>query len=169
MLSRPVNLFKLQQMENSSDMEADILKQEFGTTGNTLSFWKCDNLDSVIDAVKAIILSTTAIKPSQFVIVEESVATRYGFSMDDKNPGVTGYNGFESLHVDMINLTYGKIGTLMQMLKEVASDENYSPKYERNNVKELIKEVIDAGCLNKETTPDALLKDIYKYFPETKQ
>lgn len=163
-LSNLPNLQKLQYMQCVSDMDADILKQEFGTTENTLSFWKCDSLDDVKNAVKAILLSTTAIKTSQFIIVEQSVAERYGFIMDDTENGVTGYSGFENLHINMTGLSYKKIGQLMLMLKEIATskEEELIPKYQKDEVKALIKEVINDGLLNEKTTNKDLLKDIEK-------
>jgi hypothetical protein len=147
-------------------MDSDILRQEFGTENNSLSFWKCNDLSDITDAVKAILLSTSAIKVSQFVIIEQSVIERCGLTMDDSEAGVTGYMGFEDLHVNMTNLTCGKIGTVMDILHEITKDEMYTPKYEKDEVKAYIKEVIDEGRLNKQAINDFLLKDIIKFFPE---
>ena len=69
-------------------MGADILKQELGTTSNSLSFWKCDSLETLKDTIKAILLSTTGIKTSQFFILSDDIIDKYGFKMDDTQPGI---------------------------------------------------------------------------------
>ena len=132
-----------------------------------MSFWKCDDLANINDAIKAILLSTTAIKTSYFVIIDKLVAEEHGFSMDDTEKGQTGYKGFENLHINMTELTYGKIGTLMTMLQKVVSNEKFIVKVETKKIKVLINEVIAADCLNKDIIHKDLLKDINKFFPET--
>ena len=125
------------------EIESDILRQEFGTYGNTLSFWKCNDINDTIDAIKAILLSTSAIDDSRFIIIDQSIVSRYGLTMDDKVIGTTGYRGFENLHIDMTCLTYGKMGTVIKMLHEVVTDEQYTPIYRKDEIELFIKEVID--------------------------
>ena len=84
--------------------------------------------------------------------------------MDDTQPGVTGYKGFEQLHINMTELTYSKIGTVLQMLNEVFQDPQNTPKLDREKVKAYIMEVKQAGLLNEDALKDELRKDIDKYF-----
>lgn len=60
-LSKKSNLFKIKDTTSNNDIDADVLKQELSTSGNTLSFWKCENSEDLKDAMKAILLSTTGI------------------------------------------------------------------------------------------------------------
>ena len=83
--------------------------------------------------------------------------------MDDTQPGETGYKGFEQLHINMIELTYSRIGTVLQMLNEVFKDPQYTPKLDRDRVKAYIMEVKQAGLLNEDALKDQLRKDIEKY------
>ncbi len=165
-LSNNPNLEKVKWTENIGELGADILKQELGTTENALSFWKCASLESLKDTIKAILLSTTGIRTSQFFILTDEMVDKYGLKMDDTQPGKTGYKGFERLHINMIELTYSKIGTVLEMLKEVFKDSNNTPKLEKEEVKAYIMEVIQADLLNKDELQESLKKDIDKYFSD---
>lgn len=162
-LSNNPNLEKVKCVDDIGELGADILKQEFGTTNNSLSFWKCESLEKMSDTFKAILLSTTGIKTSQFFVLSEEIIDKYGFKMDDTQLGVTGYKGFEQLHINMIKLTYSKIGTVLQMLNEVFKDPQNTPKLNRDIVKAYIMEVKQAGLLNEDVLNDELRKDIDKY------
>lgn len=162
-LSNVPNLEKIRNSDNVGDLAADIVKQELGTTGNTLSFWKCDDLDNLCDTIKAILLSTTGIKTAQFFIVSDSVIEKYGFIMDDSQPGSTGYKGFEKLHTNMIELTYSKLGLILQMLQEVFKDPENTPKLDKGKVKSYIREVKKAGLLNDNALQEQLKKEIDRY------
>lgn len=162
-LSNNPNLEKIKNAGDIGELGADILKQELGTTCNSLSFWKCNSLETLKDTIKAILLSTTGIKASQFFILSEDIIDKYGFKMDDTQPGVTGYKGFEHLHIDMTELTYSKIGKVLQMLNEVFEDPQNTPKIDRDEVKAYIMEVKQAGLLNEDALRDELRKDIDKY------
>lgn len=162
-LSKKSNLFKIKSTETSANIAADVLKQELGTSGNTLSFWKCDNLDTIKDAIKAILLSTTSIETSQFIIVDDELLNKYQIEIDDTNEGITGYKGFENLHVDFCNLTYEKIGFILNMIKEVAEEEKRTPELKKDEVKRYIIEVKQAGLLNLENLRPELRSAIDKY------
>lgn len=166
-LSKKSNLYKIKSAETSATIEADVLKPELGTSGNTLSFWKCDSLETIKDAIKAILLSTTSIETSQFIIVDDELLNKYQIEVDDTNEGITGYKGFESLHVDFCNLTYEKIGFILNMIKEVAEEEERTPELKKDDVKRYIVEVREAGLLDFENLRPELRLAIDKYCNST--
>ncbi|MCI8634197.1 MAG: hypothetical protein HFJ05_01175 [Eubacterium sp.] len=166
-LSKRSNLFKIKSTETSAAIAADVLKQELGTSGNTLLFWKCDSLDTTKDAIKAILLSTTSIETSQFIIVDDELLEKYQIETDDTNEGITGYKGFENLHVDFCNLTYEKIGFILNMIKEIAEEEKRTPELKKDEVKRYIIEVKEAGLLNQENLRPELRSAINKYCKNT--
>lgn len=163
-LSNNPNYEKIKNADEIGDLAADILKQELATTNNCLSFWKCENIDDIDDTIKAILLSTTAIKCSRLFALSDEIINKYGFKMDDTEPGLTGYSGFENLHINMIELTYSKVGTVLNMLREAFQDPNSITKIDKAKVKIYIDEVIKSGRLNKEALNDDLLQDIEKNF-----
>ena len=141
-------------------MEADILKQELGTQGNTLSFWKCEKLDDSMNTKKAILLSTTGIKTTMFYILTDELVEKYGLEMDDKEEGKTAYKGFEKLHINMKNLTYSKIGLVLQMLHEAFQIPELTCKMDKETVKACIEETIKANLMNVDALNDGLRRDI---------
>lgn len=162
-LSKKSNLYKIKSADTNATIVADVLKQELGTSGNTLSFWKCDSLDATKDAIKAILLSTSSIETSQFIIVDDELLNKYQIETDDTHEGITGYKGFENLHVDFCNLTYEKIGFILNMIKEIAEETNRIPELKKEDVKKYIVEVKEAGLLNQENMRPELLSAINKY------
>lgn len=162
-LSKNINLYKIQRAQTHEMIESDILKQELSTKENTLSFWKCDSLNQVTDTIKAILLSTTAIETTQFIVIDDAQIKEYAIETDDTQPGKTGYAGFEHLHINFCNLTYQKIGQLLKMYKESVLKVGYTPKLQKADVKKYISEVKQAGLINEENTNPDLMKDILKY------
>lgn len=164
-LSKKSNLFKIKDSTVNDDIDADVLRQELSTSGNKLSFWKCENSEDLKDAMKAILLSSTGIETSQFIIIEDLVLEKYGIEMDDSEKGATGYKGFEDWHVNFCKLNYGKLGVLLDIIKEIASDENNTPELKREEVKKYIIEVREAGLLNEERLKPELKSAIERYCP----
>jgi len=162
-LSRKANLFKIQKAPSIANIDADVLKQELGTSGNTLSFWKCHSLDKIEDAVKAILLSTTSIEASQFIIVDDELLKKYHIQTDDSHKGATGYKGYEGLHVDFCGLTYEKIGMVLNMIKEIADKKERVPELKKDDVKRYIAEVKDAGLLDEDAIRPELKASIDRY------
>lgn len=165
-LSNNPNIYKLKNTKNIESIDADILRQEFGTSNNTLSFWQCDNYNCEVEkknAMKAILLSTSAIKTSQFIIIEDNIAKKYGLKTDDSEPGNTGYEGYEGLHINIVDLTYKKIGDVIEMLCEVVKNKDLTPKLEKEIVKCYIREVMEEDKLNESKIHKDLMKDINKY------
>ncbi len=162
-LSKRANLYKIKSAETNKKVPADVLKQELGTTQNTLSFWKCSDLNDTWDTMKAILLSTTSIETSQFIILDDELLEKYEIETDDSEEGTTGYKGFGNLHVNLCNLSYEKIGSVLDMIKEVAIEECRIPELKKEQVKQAIGEVMRAGLLNQEDVRPELLSDISRY------
>ena len=162
-LSKLSTLAKIKNTENINDVPADLLKQELITTANTLSFWKCDSLTDTRDAIKAILLSTTGIEKSQFIILDDEMLDEIGVRRDNSQKGKTGYLGFEDLHVNFCELTYGKIGQIIRLIKDVNTREELIPVLGKEDVKAFIREVYKAGLLNTEQINEHLMADIEKY------
>lgn len=165
-LSKKSNLFKIRDV-SLEKVEADVLKQELGTSRNTLSFWKCDDMSQLSDTIKAIILSTTSIETSQFIIVDDELLNKYGITIDETELGVTGYKGFEKLHVNLCDLNYEKIGNVLNMIREVSFDKTRIPELKREQVKNYIIEVRKNGLLDEDAIRPELKDAIDRYCPLT--
>lgn len=109
------------------------------------------------------LLSTTSIETTQFIIINDEQLNKFQIDTDDSEPGKTGYSGFEHLHVNLCNLTYGKIGALLSIYKESSNRSELAPKLQKQDVKKYISEAKHKGLINEELTNPDLLKDINKY------
>ena len=161
--SKPTSLYKIQYLTDKMQFEADFLKQELGTSGNTLSFWKFDDLNDNNNAVNAILLSTTAIKDSVFYIIDDELLEKYNIDIDCNEPGKTGYIGYENLHVNFCNLTYEKIGNMLEMINEAVHKPQYTYQLNKNEVIKIISEQDKNNLINYTKIDKYLKEDIEKY------
>lgn len=67
------------------------------------------------------------------------------------------------MHVNFCNITYNKIGNILQLYKEISSNVQLTPVLEKKEVKKYIMEVINDNMLDREKTRQELLNDINKY------
>ena len=162
-LSKNTTLNKIKSVANIDDVDADVLKQEFPTTGNALSFWGFDSLDHISDPITAAVLAGTEIKKTKFIITDDSLLEKYGLKTDSSEPGKTGYIGSEDSHVNICNLTYGKIGDVLRMIKEIAEIKDYTCEVERGELKALIIKASEKGKINEKQMNEKLVNDIHKY------
>ena len=149
-LSKKSNLFRIRDAISNSNIEADVLKQELGTTRNTLSFWKCEDITDMKNVMKAILLSATSIETSQFIVINDEMLDKYGIERNYEEKGITGYKGYENLHV-----------------KEISKNKTYIPELKREDVKRYIIEVKRDGLLDEENIRPELKAAIDKYCPLT--
>lgn len=165
-LSKKSNLYKIKDVSLNA-VEADVLKQELGTSRNTLSFWKCNTIDDLEDAMKAIVLSTTSIDTSQFIVLDDELLEKHGIRVDDTELGATGYKGYEKLHVNFCDLNYEKIGGIIEMIREISFDKTRTPELKREQVKNYIIEVRKQGLLDEDALRPELKNAIERYCPLT--
>lgn len=162
-LSKKSNLFRIRDAISNSNIEADVLKQELGTTRNTLSFWKCEDITDMKNVMKAILLSATSIETSQFIVINDEMLDKYGIERNYEEKGITGYKGYENLHVNLCNLNYEKIGLILNIFKDISTNKQYTPELKKDDVKKYIIEVKKDGLLNEESINPSLKRDIDKY------
>ncbi len=132
-----------------------------------LSAWKCSSLDDeeIRKGLKAALLASSGIRNSWFVILSSEDLDDAGVTIDESSPGKTGLKGGESLHVNLKNLTYKKIGKLLVMYRK--SIGTSAGKILSEIRKEKVREIVLEACRNDEINEDAinlaLLKDIKRY------
>lgn len=165
--SKLTSLEKIKTLSNAFEIDSDFLHQELRTSSNTLSFWECENMDCLEDTIKTILLSMTSIETSQFIIIDESILKDHKIEIDRTSLGKTGYKDHAHLHVDLCNLTYSKIGDIIKILKSVATHKDNTPKYEKNKVKDIIRQLYNDNLIDLEATNDHLRKDITKYYSKS--
>ena len=161
-LTKTSTIDKIKSSHGISDIPADVLK-EFNTQNNTLSFWKCNNLEEEKnDTLKAILFSLNKIDKYQFIIINEDLFEKYNLVIKDTK-GKTAYTEYINQHVDLINLTYAKIGDLLKVIKQIINDQDYLPYLNKDEVKSFIKNACYEGKISFNDINQDLLNDIDKY------
>ena len=161
-LSKPSSLYKIKALTDVKDLCADFLGQELRTADNTLSVWRSETLDDaeLNKAINAALLASSQINTSQFLIFNSSDLSNAGIQVDDTQPGKTAYIGCEHLHTNLCDLTYEKIGKLLEIYCKVANNSQLTPKIEKSMFKEIICEANKAGVLNMSALQEHMQKEV---------
>lgn len=160
-MGKDKNFSRIKYTSNIDDLGSDILKQEFSTRSNTLSFWKCENMENIETTIKAILLSSNKIEKCKMIFISSEIIESYGLDVEE-NKGKTGYKGFEQLHVDIKGLTYKKIGDMLKIYKDIFNMDEYAKDYTKDDVEYLIKEVYNEGKLDFDILDKSFVRDIKK-------
>jgi hypothetical protein len=154
----------LQTQEDIQTICADFLGQDMRTTNNTLSVWRSETLNpsDLDNAIKAALLTCSQVNATQFIILDSEALSRADISTSDEQPGKTAYKGLENLHTDLCELTYEKIGTLLQLYQDASSQSDRIPKIEKKRFKEIIVEAHSLGALDISVLQDHMQKEVAK-------
>lgn len=96
-------------------------------------------------------------------MINDEILDNYGIERDYTEKGITGYKGYENLHVNLCNLNYEKIGLILNIFKDISTNKQYTPELKKDDVKKYIIEVKKDGLLNEESINPSLKRDIDKY------
>lgn len=164
MLSKPSALDKLANVSNIEELCADFLAQEMKTSSNTLSFWHSESLEKepLDRAIIAALLASNKIETTQFIIIDSDSLNANDIQVDDYEPGKTAYIGGENLHSNLCDLNYKKIGSILQIYKSICMDEKLTPKIQKSQVKEYIKDAKMKNLINEEKAQDDLKPKLKK-------
>ena len=149
-LSKTSSLYKIKELDDVKNLCSDFLGQEMRTSENTLSVWRSATLEGedLNDAITAALLASSQVTTSQFLIIDSDALRDADIQTDDSQLGKTAYIGFENLHTNLCDLTYEKIGRLLQIYLRACNDESRTPKIEKDVFKKIILETNAKGVLN---------------------
>lgn len=161
-LSKPSSLYKLKALININELSADFLGQDMRTSDNTLSVWRSKTLDGpdINRAITAALLASSQINASQFLVIDSDALSFAEIRTDDTQPGKTAYKGFENLHTNLCDLTYEKIGKLIQIYCDVCQDKTRTPKIEKEAFKKVIVKANENGELDFSNLDEHMQKEI---------
>lgn len=166
MFSKPASYHKLNDIDSVENIGSDILHQELKTSDNTLSFWKCEDINDKDDTIKAILLSTNKIDSFKFIILDSKLLEKYNLEMVD-NAMPTGYKGHDNLHSDLSYLTYKKIGDVLKVFSEtVKNNKEAIVDYDKPQVTKIIKQLYYEDKIDLDKINDRLLKLMKKFIKE---
>lgn len=162
-LSKPANLYKIKESSDISLVPADFLGQEMRTQKNTLSVWRCESIDEVgmRDAIKAALFVSTGIEATQFIILDSDMLDEAGIKVVDVT-GRTAYKGLNDLHSDLCELTFEKIGVLLNLYHRTSLIEGRIPKIEKAEFQQIALEAYNGDFLDEDVMDEKLQKAIHK-------
>lgn len=162
-LSKPPNLQIIQRGSNPQLIPADFIGQEMRTAQNTLSVWRCESLDKegIQDAIKAALFSSSTISATQFLILDSDMLDQAGIKINDTR-GKTSYKGLNHLHSDLCELTYEKIGILLQLYNEASQLEKRTPKVDKQVFQKIAIDAYHADCLDEDEMDEHFKNEIHR-------
>lgn len=168
-MSKPPNLYKIKETADISAIPADFLGQEMRTAGNTLSVWRCESTDECgrFDAIKAALFASSEIAATQFLILDSEMLEAAGIRTKDIE-GKTAYKGLSGLHVDLCDLTYEKVGVLLNLYHETSKMEDRIPKIEKEDFQKLALDAYKNDRLDEASMNEQLKKAIQKLVNKSK-
>lgn len=166
-ISNNASIEKINESLGVGSIPADILKHELRTTQNTLSLWKFDgSSDSLDKALKSALLADNSLDVKRYIILTDDILRENGLEVKE-SINKTGYIFGESLHCDIVNLNYEKIGFVLKIYKDIISkkainENEHILKINRLKIKELVMSVIENKELNKENLQEGMNEKIEK-------
>lgn len=162
-LSKTSNLQKIQNNPSPSIVPADFIGQELRTKENTLSVWRCESPDEEgrKDAIKAALFASSELSATQFIIFDSDMLEAAGIKTCD-TVGKTGYKNLEHLHTDLCELTYEKLGRLLDLYYRTSHLKDRIPKIEKEEFKKIALEAYNSNCLDESKMDDHLRNEINK-------
>lgn len=71
-----------------------------------------------------------------------------------------GYSGLEGLHTNLCDLTYEKIGCVLQIYCKYCKDKQRTPKIDKGQFKQIIISANEAHCLNMKALQEHMQKEV---------
>lgn len=139
---------------SDQDVSADAITICMKTAGNTLSVWQIDEEEKIKDAVLAIVSGGEHLDTIDVICMERLELEEKGFRLQ-ATPGRTPVKELSKQHIDLCDLTYGKLGILAELTVQVFKEERVV-RYTVGNLKKLINEAINLGRLQKNDLNESL-------------
>ena len=162
-MSKPTSLYKIKDAKDIATVPADFLGQELRTSQNTLSVWRCENMDDIgyQNAIKAALFASSDIIATQFIVLDSEMLKAAGIKTQDVE-GKTSYAGLSELHTDLCELTYEKIGILLQIYQKASNLQGRIPKIEKKDFQDFVIEAHQNKLLDESGMDDKFRKAVGK-------
>lgn len=149
-LARKITRAKWESREGfaAGEIPADAVTADLRTTGNTLSFWKCEPPPD--DGIRAVVLALATgadrIDRMDLVWVEDDAFRANGIALNPSE-GRTPVTSLHGQHVDLIRLDLGRLATVATLVAE-ALTRNQQRRFTRREVIEIVVEAIHHDLLS---------------------
>lgn len=142
-----------------ANMDADIATTELKTTNGDLSTWVIDSLDSLDEAVLAMVVTSTSISKMDFMIINTKILDDNSLAYNQTDPGlIVPVHDLQDKHYDIQGISIAKLVNCINVYKQVVednekADDAYIVRYVEGDIKDLLNrayshERIDMTILN---------------------
>ena len=155
---RRISRAKWEEIEQG-EVSADAITNDLKTVQNDLSVWVIPNKKELEKAVLALITGAKQTKFStlHLVLIEENLVISKSLILKITK-GDTVIKSLQSLHRDIGDLTYSKLGTIKDLILNCIKSDNYA-LYTKRQLKDLVKSAIASGELLKESLNPELVSN----------
>lgn len=149
----------------SDEIAADAVTADLKTTGNTLSFWRCES-SSENDLKRAVLaLAAAAERPDRLDVVylDEQAVRESGLVTRD-TAGDTPVETLREHHVDVEKLDLTRLGKVAQMVAD-AHRSSASHTTTKKQVVDLVVQAVKDGVLSIADLKDKMRKEVEAKLP----
>lgn len=156
-------LDELLTVDDVTNMNADIATVEFKTTDGNLSTWIIDSLETLEDAILAIVTTSSQISKMDFMIIDTAILDANCLTYAQTDPGVTvPIRELQNRHYDINNISISKLVNCIKVYKQVVEENEESDDFIVRYVEGEIKDLLNKAYRESRINPSLLNKGIKK-------
>lgn len=150
-----------QDKKNSDikDTSADIITNCLKTSNETLSLWYVDKEEEIYKAIIALSANKDFLSRLDYIVIPDECITKHKLKLE-KTIGESPYIDFNNNHFDIVEVKYGVLGEICNMIFELIKDKGEIKRVPLSDVKNMLINAINENLLNKDAMKESLLKDI---------
>lgn len=141
------------------DTSADIITNCLKTSDETLSLWRIDDEADIDKAIIALSSNREKVSRLDYIIIKDEYIEKYKLELSKSN-GKSPYTEFNDNHFDIINVKYGVLGTVSEMIFEIINEDSGIVRIPEREIKRKLNEAKELNILNLNSMKKSLLKDI---------
>ena len=154
-LNKRRNADALRNSANVDDLSADIVIQEFKTSGDTLSVW--ETAKECIDlGILAIVLSSEHFDTMDFILLDKECAVSTGLFVQPTKAETNPLAQANEIHRDFCSLRLQDFRRLALVYKDAASDAANVVRYTKTDLKRIIRDALKSGWVDSNKANDSM-------------
>ena len=147
-------------LSDIKDLSADAITSCLRTSSNTLSLWHVKDVNSINDAILALVSGFDRIDTIDVVLLEKDyLNTNFNIKQTD---GKTIVSDLINTHYDICNLTYEKIGNVATYIQDQILSNNIK-RYRISEIVTILNEAINSGRLKNDELKEKVRTTLEKY------
>lgn len=145
---------------SAEEIRADAVTGDLRTTEDTISLWRINSMEELNQAILALASGADRAVTYNVLAIPEEGLKKYGLILEASR-GNTPAEVLADTHRDIVNVTYGSLGKLAQLIMEtINADALYTVT--KKKVKLLLAEAYRDGTINREKLKEGMRAELEK-------